>query len=319
MAISVGKVIRSFSSNEFELNYFLLGNDSFLQNFFISSLKKKISFSERAIYLNLKEESDLHFLIEQLNAVSLFSTKNIFVIRNFSQLSRKYQLLINSFIKRKNSEIILIFILEDYRITNKFCKSIADQLLLVDVQTPFYTKKIKEWIKYYLKQKKYNLNDNSIDLLINNYGNDMSNIINEIEKIILLGNDKNNNLDDDISNNRQINIWNLLDNLGDKKIDSSVNIFNNLLLNGFSIIPIIINLSILYIELLSNKKNNHYNGLNKIINSRLQKYRMNYTSTEISNIIIELRNLDIIVKSTSIKEDLLFIPFIIKVCKGKYG
>ena len=146
MAISVGKVIRSFSSNEFELNYFLLGNDSFLQNFFISSLKKKISFSERAIYLNLKEESDLHFLIEQLNAVSLFSTKNIFVIRNFSQLSRKYQLLINSFIKRKNSEIILIFILEDYRITNKFCKSIADQLLLVDVQTPFYTKKIKEWI-----------------------------------------------------------------------------------------------------------------------------------------------------------------------------
>ena len=51
--------------------------------------------------------------------------------------------MIDSFIKRKKSEIILIFILEDYRITNKFSKSIANQSLLVDVQTPFYTKKIR--------------------------------------------------------------------------------------------------------------------------------------------------------------------------------
>ena len=66
MAISVGKVVKSFSSNELEPNYFLLGNDSFLQSFFISSLKKKISFNDRAVYLNLKEESDLNFLIEKL-------------------------------------------------------------------------------------------------------------------------------------------------------------------------------------------------------------------------------------------------------------
>ena len=102
MAISLRKVIKSFSSNELELNYFLLGNDSFLQSFFVKRLKKKLSFSERAVYLNLKEDFDVDFLVEQLNAISLFSSKNIFVLRNFNQLSQKNQVLIDSFIKRKN-------------------------------------------------------------------------------------------------------------------------------------------------------------------------------------------------------------------------
>ena len=41
-------------------------------------------------------------------------------------------------------------------------------------------------------------------------------------------------------------------------------------------------------------------------------------TTEILNIVIELRNIDVILKSSSVDSKLLFHPFIIKVCKGYY-
>ena len=62
--------------------------------------------------------------------------------------------------------------------------------------------------------------------------------------------------------NRLVKTWNLKDSLGKKDLVKSVNIFKNLLLNGVSLIPIIISLSNFYFELI-NKSNNQYNGLNK--------------------------------------------------------
>ena len=40
---------------------------------------------------------------------------------------------------------------------------------------------------------------------------------------------------------------------------------------------------------------------------------------EIFNIIIELRNIDVLSKTTSLDTKLLFHPFIVKICKGYYG
>ena len=50
-------------------------------------------------------------------------------------------------------------------------------------------------------------------------------------------------------------------------------------------------------------------------NANIKKYSIE----EISNIIIELRNIDVLSKSSSIDSKLLFHPFIIKTCKGYYG
>ena len=57
----------------------------------------------------------------------------------------------------------------------------------------------------------------------------------------------------------------------------------------------------------------------KIIQSKMPNFKKNMSVDEVSNIIIELRNIDIIVKSSSLDSKLLFYPFIIKVCKGFHG
>ena len=58
---------------------------------------------------------------------------------------------------------------------------------------------------------------------------------------------------------------------------------------------------------------------NKIINSRANKYAEQYKQIEIENILLQLRDIDLYLKSTSLKEKLLFHPLFIGICKGIYA
>ena len=319
MSNSVGKTIRSINKEGINNNYFLLGNDSFLQKFLVDKIQIKFDQLSKVNYLNLNEESDMLFLINELQTVSMFSTKNIFILKNFKNITKKNKFFLEEYTKRPNKDNLLVFVLDDYRINNQFIKNLSNNSMIVDIQTPFYNNKIKEWINYYLHSNDYQIDNKIIDFFIDNYNDDMSNIINEIEKLNLFNNgDKlDSNEYNVFYNNRHTKIWNLIDSIGKKELNKSIKIYKNLLLNGVSLVPIIINFTTFYLELLSNE-NNQYNGLNKIINSRMNKYRSLYKSSEILNIIIALRNLDILIKSTNIKDDILFTPVIFKICKGYY-
>ena len=51
-----------------------------------------------------------------------------------------------------------------------------------------------------------------------------------------------------------------------------------------------------------------YTGLNKIITNNLSKYSRFFSQNEISNILLALKKTDMIIKSTSINNIILFIP-----------
>ena len=61
-----------------------------------------------------------------------------------------------------------------------------------------------------------------------------------------------------------------------------------------------------------------YTGINKIITSRLDQYEQLYTHSEVEDVLQELRKLDVLSKSTSLKDVSLLDPLIIKICKGEY-
>ena len=81
-------------------------------------------------------------------------------------------------------------------------------------------------------------------------------------------------------------------------------------------LAIIINLYTFYNHMLlsyDNKTSVSQYGLNKIINSNMDKYLSNYTKSEVMNIIIDLKNLDVLVKTTSLNHNNLIYIFIIKL------
>ena len=254
--------------------------------------------------------------------MSLFGNKKISIIKNFSRLSSSHQKLLDNFFKQANSDNTLVFVLDDFMIKNKFSKKISEECIVVDTRTPFNKIKIKEWVRYYYNKENISIDDMSLDYLIDNYSDDIMNIINEIEKKYLI--DKTNDIKINETSSdydsKHIKVWNLLDALGKKQINKSVEYYNNLYNNGVSLVPIIINLYNFYFQLL-NESNipRGYNPLNKIIQSRLSSYRNRYKTDEVLNILLVLRNLDVTIKSSSINEKFLFSSIIIKICKNLFN
>ena len=120
MSYSVGKAIREINSNKISHSYFLSGNDYFLQNFFIKRLTLKLNDISSPKYLNFDEENDRNLLLNELENLSLFSNKGLYVIRNFNKISPNLKNTIIEYISKPNSDNIIIFVSDDFYSKNKF-------------------------------------------------------------------------------------------------------------------------------------------------------------------------------------------------------
>ena len=323
MSYSVGKAIRELNNKNDNI-YYLSGDDYFLQKFFITSLEKTYSNEYKTRYFNFEEEMDVKIFFEEIVSNSLFSSKDIFIIRNITRISINNKDNILEYINNPKEDLIIILVSDDYYTKNKFSQSLASRVKLIDTRTPF-PNKVREWINYYVKTKKIDIDYSLLDDIISFNNDEISTIINEIEKIYLANNcDKisYDNIDNTSKSDKNIRPWHFLDSLGDKNIQKSTSIIAALQKNGYSIIPIMINLYNFYMCMLFYKNNlgNTFSyGLNKIINNNMIQYSKKYSVNEISNIIIDLKNMDILIKTTNLNHMSLISIFIIKICQEYYG
>ena len=51
----------------------------------------------------------------------------------------------------------------------------------------------------------------------------------------------------------------------------------------------------------------------------MPKYSNKFTETEIMNILIDLKNMDLLVKSSNLNHNNLMSIFIVKICQSYYG
>ena len=108
--------------------------------------------------------------------------------------------------------------------------------------------------------------------------------------------------------------------LGYKNIKEVLIIYESLINHGYSNTQILIKL-FNFFEMLCIFKKGHSvdsSNFNKIIMNRLNTYNKKFTDKELENILIELRNIDLKIKSTSINHKLLFQLFFSNICKGVY-
>ena len=323
MVFSIGNIIRNVLKNGIDTSYFLLGNDYFMQKIFIQKIKEYLNNQANTEYFYFNEQIDIDSFFDSITSMSLFNNKNIFIIKNFNRLLSNYQNTLNEYLKHSNSDNILIFILDDYVIKNKFSKLISKQATIVDTRTPINKIKLREWVRYYYKKENININNTILDYLIDNYSDDISTIINEIEKHYLINQEKiiNSNIISTDYQSKHIKIWNLLDSLGQKKLEKAIIHYNNLYTNGNSLVPILISLYNFYSELINlynSQEKSTYSTLNKILQSRMNIYKTKYKENEILNIFLILRNIDINIKTNVIDEKILFSSIIIKICNGFY-
>ena len=89
---------------------------------------------------------------------------------------------------------------------------------------------------------------------------------------------------------------------------------------GYQVIPLVIILYNFFNNMLLFKNGlKDLYSINKIISNNMNKYSNNYTEQEIMNILVDLKEMDLLIKSSSLNQNNLISIFIIKICQGYYG
>jgi len=324
--ITTGQAIRRIRAGEIAPVYTLFGGDPFLEDYFISELKT--SFLRDAgskLHFSLDQDSP-DILFRELSSISLFEEKRIIIVREIKKLRTeggRKELI--QYIEFPTNNTVLVLIAEEYDIKNSFLRQISDLSEFMDFRPPFENE-MKKWARYILNSRHIQITDSALDEYIELYGDSIAHVINEAEKMaIMLGEGKEIN-DENISQldgyDRVFHLWNLQDSLGKKDLEASLNIVDSLFNNGTKITGILVSLVFLYQQMLWKKMGLNYpagyTGINKIITSRLNQYDRMYTHEELEDLLQELRKLDVLSKSTSLKGVSLLHPVMVKICKGEH-
>ena len=263
-------------------------------------------------------------LFEELSAISLFEEKRMIIVREIkklrAQMGRKELI---QYIQSPNRNLVLILISEEYDMKNTFLKQISSLSEFIDLRPPFKDE-MKKWVRYILKSKDIRIDDSSLNTYVELYGDSIAHVINEVEKMSLnvgIGNEINNKTINQLDEyDKVFHIWNLQDNIGKKNLQLSLVILKSLLIDGTNITRIIVNIVFLFQQLLWRKMGRinpiGYTGINKIITSRLKDYDRNYSYLELKDLLQELRKIDLLSKSSSLKQDSLLEILLIKICQG---
>ena len=300
--------------------YVLMGNDAYLQTFFFNQIINIFSDEKIPKQVYSFEEDDGDMILNEISGISLFSESKIFVIRGLKKMKKSHLKDLISWESLPNPNNCVVLIKNEYDLKNSNIKDLKNNFKIIDVRTPF-SNKIRNWVNYILKIKKINLSSEYIELLIQNCGDSIANIDNEIEKIVLnFDSEKHTQLGTSLSfgGMKDYPIWKLLDAIGKKDINLSFKIYQNLWMNNVSLTQIVYNLNNLFQGMLwahQGEKNNQY-GLNFFIQKNMNNYTNYYNLEEVKSIILEIRLLDYKLKSISVSEKELMILFLMKTCEG---
>ena len=324
--ITTGQIIRRIRAGEIAPVYTLCGGDPFLEDYFISELRT--AFLQEAgtkLHFSLDQDSPA-LLFGELSSIPLFEEKRIIIVREIKKLrndGERKELI--QCIESPNKSTVLVLISEEYDMKNSYLKEIVALSEFMDFRSPFEDE-MKKWVRYILNSRNIPITESALEEYIQLYGDSIAHVINEAEKMALMLGEGQEINDENISQlkgyDRVFHLWNLQDSLGKKDLATSMNIMESLLDNGAKITGILISLVFLYQQMLWKKMGLSYpigyTGINKIITSRLSQYDQLYTHEELEDLLLALRKLDVISKSTSLKDVSLLHPIMIKICKGKY-
>ncbi|MAX09843.1 MAG: hypothetical protein CMG13_03145 [Candidatus Marinimicrobia bacterium] len=304
-------------------NYYLYGDDNFLESFFINQVSKKfIKDGGDKLFYHLSVDSEASFL-NDLKSRSLFESRKIIICWGINKLSKTAKEEFLGYIDSPSNEVSVIVISPDFRIKNKFISTISSKMSSVDIRTPFPSK-MKSWVRYYAKSNHISLTKELIDFYVDYYGDNLSNVINEIDKHRLYMMSQRLDISDEyssyIENERGYHYWQFLDSLGQKKMSQTFQIYRSMVANGVSHNYILMGLANLFLNIYSKNiylnMENDFPILNKMLSRNLDLYSSKYKTSESLDILKDLHDIDKMIKTFKYGIDYKFELLILKACNN---
>lgn len=314
--------IQLIKNKKIDSIYFLMGDDQFLQSFFINQLETELSkvASIDKIILSVEEYGSKE-IISKINQSDLFSSRKIIILRSPNSLRGKTRDELLDYCFNPSSDKYLVLIQDEFSLKNKLIKGLASNSTAVSTSTPF-DNELKMWVSFFFKENGFeNIPAKIIDDLISIFGESVFTIKNEIDKLCL-GMAPNSDLNDvvlneDIHIGRSYKKFEFFNYIGRRDIFSSIKLGRSLVSKDSSMLDLIRPLNELFQELLfikifkgTNRPHNSFSLLTPSIRKNIPQYANNFTSKEIVQAIRKLAYIDKQIKTSKIDDKSAITEFI---------
>ena len=315
-------VLSKINSGVIDKIYFLKGEDQFLQNFFIDKLCSNIfSDSLRFKRFLTTDEFSGKEIIDSILASDLFATKKLFILRDPHKIKGKALDELLRYCNDPYDNHFLVLINDNFTNKDAFSKKIPKNILKLNVSTPFYTELLK-WAKFFIKENGKTISPKLLHEIVENCGDSLYNLKNQIDKICLLNDDeeiKEECIDSETSFSHVRERWELMNSIGTRDLEKSIKLAKLVINNSDNMVSIIFPLITFFQEILYIKMNNGtfmkpngYIPLSRTIQNNLVNYSNNYRKNEIVLVIRNLKEIEIKQKTSYIDDETEFISFLYK-------
>ena len=321
---SIISEIKKINNDNFDNIYYLIGEDHFLQNFFIKKIKKSIhqnNSMEKIFFSGGFDPSES--IIQSLYATDIFKSKKLIILRNPNGLKGKSREELINYVQKPIKENILILIQDEYLIKNKLINTLSSFLNPISTQTPFYNDFII-WARVFIKSYNLSLVDqNDLNLLIKLNSENLYFLHSAIEKLsVNVENGKKISKNEIIENSFHLNavsLFNFFDAFGKKDLEKSIFFSFFLLNNNVTILRFVKMFAdffqkMLFIKIFrgTNKfaSSFNYTLLNRSIDNNISEYAKNFSSKDIVHCLRYLQNIDIKIKTSLTNDKSILTNFI---------
>lgn len=234
--------------------YLIYGLENYLIDEKIKEIidKSKVD-SDNVISYDLNEDSIMSVLIEA-STVGMFSDKKILIVNNSNFLCANKSLSeneleeLNKYISNPFEEVIFIFVVREEKLDQrkKITKSLSKICKTYECNK-IDNYNMNNYLSNYIRDKGYSISSDSVDLIISKVGYELSNIINELDKLFIYKDTDKKIIKEDIENvitkNIEKNIFELTNAIVNRNKDRIMSIYNDLILAKEDPIKLLVTLS----------------------------------------------------------------------------
>lgn len=305
--------------NQFNGIYLLYGEETFLLEQQLKKIKKNFGETVKGINYILIDENSVQELIADIETPAFGYEKKLIIARNTEIFkregkgksggaSKELKDKINDYLKENiemiNSSVLLIFIENEAEKNNVY--NTIEKIGIIcnfEEQKPF---QIIKRLKNICNNYKVYVDENTLQYLIESCGTNMQDLINEIRKLIEYagenGTIKKVDIDKLCIKKIESVIFDLTDNLGQKKVKEAMEVLYNLIASKEPLQKILITLynhfkKLYFVKLAIENNKDIATSLNLKANQMflVNKYKIQargFEKTELRKIIQELEDLD---------------------------
>lgn len=215
--------------------YLFFGEDSYLRNQAINLIYNFLidpQFKNFNFHIFDGKENTAEEIINNAKSYPFISNKKLIIVKNFQKINKKTDIEnLLDYIKNPTDFTCLIFIEEERDKTNVFYKNILSLKTIVEFYSPF-PQQLPFWVSNLIQSKGKQISPIASNLLIERVGNNLQNLVNEIEKLILyIGENKKIELKDieNVTSDIKINtIFELCSAIANKQMKKAILILEKL-------------------------------------------------------------------------------------------